>query len=124
MASYDSSVLSEITGTDSHIAPPASATTSAMAQTIEQGTVRRDSVFLVLAPVLSTDYASASAAKTPSQSTEAAGPVPVVQPVQKERRSSSASSSESPFKRRVLKLGPVHGGQHKTGSDFVELDEE
>jgi hypothetical protein len=126
MASYDSnSILSEITGTDSHIAPPSTTIKSTMAQSTSKESLRRDSLFLVLAPVLSTDYPAPQSATTiASPSTEAAAPVPEVQPVKKERRSSSVSSSEGLFKRKVLKLGPVFGGQQNSGSDFVELDEE
>lgn len=122
MASFDSSILSEITGTDSHIAPPTTTPTSTMAAVTTQQPARRDSTFLVLAPVQSATYAaSSSAASTPA--TEGAAPVPEVAPVQKERRSSSVSSGEVLSKRRVLKLSPVHGGAQGSGSDFVDLDE-
>jgi len=129
MAEFDSSiqtVLAEITGTESHIAPISTVTntTPKMVESTAQANFRRDSVFLVLAPVLSTDYpASAPTSTTSTPSIESVAPVPVVIPVKKDRRSSSVSSSDALFKRRILKLGPVHGGQDG-GSDYVELDEE
>jgi hypothetical protein len=125
VASIDSSILSEITGTDPHIIPSPKTLESAMAQSSSPAAQRRDSVFLVLAPVLSTDYPSPiSSSVSPPPSTDAAASVPEVQPVLKERRSSSVSSGDG-LKRKVLKLGPVHGGQHASGdSDFVDLDEE
>lgn len=122
MATYNASTLAEITGTDSHIAPISSPTIK-MAQSAAQIAFRQESFFLVLAPVLSADYPTlptASAASTPA--VVAATPVSELLPIiMKDRRSSSVGSDGS-FKPRILKLGPVHGGQQNGGSDYVEED--
>ncbi|KAG6007996.1 hypothetical protein E4U21_005230 [Claviceps maximensis] len=60
--------------------------------------------FLPLAPATSASYPQAPAARAPSAS-QAAGETPIVH-----RRTSSSSSSGS--RHRILKLGPVHWGEH------------
>jgi hypothetical protein len=126
MATYNTNFLSDISSTDSHIAPIPTTAQSTMAQSAAQIAFRRDSAFLVLAPVLSTDYPTpAPTSTTSTPSTESLAPVPEALPaVKKDRRSSSVSSGDGIFKRRILKLGPVHGGQQDGGSDYVEFEEE
>jgi len=88
-------------------------------------------VFLVLAPVTSNSYPTEDSARTSSISSalssetavEVSAPVELVEPVIKERRSSSMSSTSS-ASRRYLKLGPVHGGGDPTVPDFVEAEEQ
>ncbi|KIW08986.1 uncharacterized protein PV09_00889 [Verruconis gallopava] len=123
MASIDASILSEITGTDSHIAPPTSPVQTTMVQTPIQASARRDSGFLVLAPVLSTDYPIPLSSATAPSTSAVEVPATEAEPMKKERRSSSVSSGDGLFKRKILRLGPIHGGD-RSGSDFVELDEE
>jgi hypothetical protein len=118
MASYDSSTLSEITGTDSHIAATTTPTKTTSTQPRTMSSLRAPlSGFLSLAPVQAQAYNASSS----SPATDKAAPAPEVTPIPKERRSSSVSS-EGLSKRRVLKLSPVRDGEG--GSDFVELDEE
>jgi len=124
-------LLSGISGTDAHVAalnkedqssPPAKSATSS------GGAERRDSVFLVLAPSTSENYASQPSSPATSAAPQSTSipsipsvlPPAVVEPVQKDRRSSSTGSSS--LGKRYLKLGPIHGGETST-SDYVEVEE-
>ncbi|KAG5970898.1 hypothetical protein E4U55_001417 [Claviceps digitariae] len=61
--------------------------------------------FLPLAPATSASYPQAPANRAPRA--ENADKTPIVH-----RRSSSSSSSGSGSRHRILKLGPVHWGEH------------
>ncbi|KAG5980953.1 hypothetical protein E4U54_006712 [Claviceps lovelessii] len=63
--------------------------------------------FLPLAPATSASYPRAPASR--ASTAQPAGEAPIVH-----RRSSSSSSSSSPSgsRHRILKLGPVHWGEH------------
>ncbi|KAF2091097.1 hypothetical protein K490DRAFT_62423 [Saccharata proteae CBS 121410] len=116
-----------------------SPTESSLSQTSPASADRRESIFLALAPVSSSNYpvtpmgtspinAGASDGAAPvSPTEELASPAvkaPEMSVTKKERRSSSVSSNSSsgaPFK--FLKLGPVHFGGEPGGSDFAEVDE-
>lgn len=97
--------------------------------------------FLILAPILSSDYpsqpssraSSVNSTTAPAPALAAAGllstsaiddsvPADAAEQVKKDRRSSSVSSTGA-FRRRILKLGPVHNGGEPGVSDYVELDE-
>ncbi|QDS70617.1 hypothetical protein FKW77_000517 [Venturia effusa] len=142
MSSYDSAVLSKITGTECHVAAYDQAV-DVPSVTIQTPRPIRpmfpEGGFLVLSPTLSShspsqtssrasSIGSATAAALPSaapSSTSAIddnGSAEAPQAVKKDRRSSSVSSAGG-FRRRILKLGPVHNGETIT-SDYVELDEE
>ncbi|KAK0747856.1 hypothetical protein B0T21DRAFT_277202 [Apiosordaria backusii] len=91
-----------------------------------EGSFRRPSTFLSLAPSTSESYPRNQQKQeaTPAPLTaEALAAVPVVQQQQDEqkRRASSLSSDASKF--RFLKLGPVHWGEHQDGvkEDFYEV---
>jgi hypothetical protein len=144
MSSYEAGVLAEITGAECHVA--------AYDKTVDIPSIVKQTPrstrpmfpeggFLILAPTLSTDYPSQPSSRASSiNSTTAAAPAlstatlpsasaiddsapaDAAQSVPKDRRSSSVSSTGG-FRRRILKLGPVHNGEKPT-SDYVELDEE
>jgi len=148
MATYDAvGVLAEVTGTESHIAAYDKQVDipSVSKPTITTTSLRPsfpDSGFLILAPVLSSDYPSQPSSRassvnsitapTPAISTSTIPPTsaidesaladPAAQP--KKGRRSSSVSSHGGFRRRILKLGPVHDGGTPGVSDYVELDEE
>jgi len=130
--SNDAGSMAKVTGAKSHASSP-SATTIPDATSQYSG-------FLILAPVLSNNYASASSsrassvnstsapapnlARAPLPSTSAiddSTPADLAEQIKKDRRSSSVSSNGT-FRRRILKLGPVHGGESGV-SDYVEFDE-
>ena len=134
MASFDANALAKITGAECHIAPMANNTT--MPQNASTPTyfsshmARREPVFLVLAPVLSTDHptpaslrASSFAVPKDTSAVDMTLTVEAADQLKKDRRSSSVSSNGT-FRRRILKLGPVHDGGEPGVSDYVELDEE
>lgn len=142
MATFEAGVLAAITGAECSIAPldKREQLPSQAAHTIR--IPRPDSVFLVLSPVTSSDYPSPTSTRTPSVDSSAppkpllasitqtlgsaidlTGSADASEQVQKDRRSSS-TSSYGPFKRRFLKLGPVHNGGESGVSDYVEFDEE
>jgi len=144
MASYDAGVLAEITGAECHVAAYDKKVDVPSVVTQTPRPTRPmfpEGGFLILAPTLSTDYpsqpssrassigsttaAAPALAAAPLPSTSAiddSAPADAAQQVQKDRRSSSVSSTGG-FRRRILKLGPVHNGEKPT-SDYVELDEE
>lgn len=137
MSSYDAAVLAEITGTESHVAAYDQAVDFAPNSSVVNQTPRptRPSFpggFLVLAPTISSDYPAQASSRASSIGSTAAlpstsaiddsAPADAAQSVKKDRRSSSVSST-SGYRRRVLKLGPVHNGETVT-SDYVEVDEE
>lgn len=70
----------------------------------------RPTAFLSLAPETSSSYPTAQAIKPATANTTA-------------RRSSSVSSAGTPGSLRVLKLGPVHYGEHpdEHKADFYEV---
>jgi len=90
-----------------------------------------DPGFLVLAPQTSGSYPiqpaskASSSTSTPSAETavDLSAPVELIEPVVKERRSSSISSNGSAHRRYYLKLGPVYGGGDPAVPDFVEAEE-
>jgi len=134
MASFDAGALAEITGADCHIAPMANTTSTSQNTStpthFASHMARREPVFLVLAPVLSTDHptpassrASSFAMPKDTSAVDMTLTVEAADQLKKDRRSSSVSSSGG-FRRRVLKLGPVHGGGEPGVSDYVELEEE
>ncbi|RDI82929.1 hypothetical protein Vi05172_g7213 [Venturia inaequalis] len=127
MSSYDAGVLAEV--------PLVAQTPRPTRPMFPEGG------FLILAPTLSSDYPSEAISRASSTGSTTAAPptlsvaalpstsaiddsVPddAAQSVKKDRRSSSISSTGG-FRRRVLKLGPVHNGE-VTVSDYVEADEE
>jgi hypothetical protein len=144
MSSYDASVLAEITGAECHVAAYDKAVDipSIVAQAPRSTRpMFPEGGFLILAPTLSSGYPSQpssrassigsttaaapalSAAALPSTSAiDDSAPADAAQSIKKDRRSSSVSSTGG-FRRRILKLGPVHNGEKPT-SDYVELDEE
>lgn len=80
---------------------------------------RRPSAFLSLAPATSASYPRAPA----SRAAEAAGNSGVAAPAgPSSRRSSSGSNGSNGSGYRVLKLGPVHWGEHQDDhkGDFHE----
>jgi len=91
---------------------------------------RGDSTFLVLTPVMSSTYPSQPASPTTSSpQSPSVNPVTaclnstIVEPIKKERRSSSISSTGS-FGKRYLKLGPVYGGGDSGVPDYADVEEE
>jgi hypothetical protein len=141
MSSYEPGVISAITGSEGSLYSKAASQTTLPSQAAHTSQVpRRDSLFLVLAPVMSTDYPSSASSRTssidsikpslgklPSESSESA--IDMTEPaeaglhINKDRRSSSTGSYGA-FTRRFLKLGPVHGGGDPGVSDYVEIEEE
>ena len=127
----NSEILSDISGTDCHIAGPDKEDQSsphAKTTTSSSSAQRRDSVFLVLSPSTSENYASQasppagelSPRSTSIPSVSSSLSSAVVEPVQKNRRSSSTGSSG--LGKRYLKLGPIHSGETNT-SDYVDVEE-
>jgi len=90
------------------------------------------SVFLELAPVLSTSPSDASpratsaqpvlASEIPASAIDMSTPVEASEQPNKDRRSSSVSSTGS-ARPRFLKLGPVHFGGDPLESDFVDVED-
>jgi hypothetical protein len=96
------------------------------------------SVFLELAPVLSTSPSDASSRATsvstssvarpvltgevPASAVDMSTPADASERTNKNRRSSSVSSTSS-GRRRFLKLGPVHFGGDPLESDFVDVED-
>lgn len=145
MSSYDAAALADITAPEGHVAAcdqavdiPSSVVTQTPRPTRP---MFPEGGFLILAPTLSSGYPSqafsrasstgSTTATAPALSTAAlpstsaiddSASADAAQSVQKDRRSSSVSSTGG-FLRRILKLGPVHNGETVT-SDYVELDEE
>ncbi|KAF2430037.1 hypothetical protein EJ08DRAFT_661244 [Tothia fuscella] len=131
---YSAADLAAITGTECSIAPLDTPLPSQVAHT--RVIPRPSTIFLVLSPTTSSDYPapastqSASVAFIHKQSlvqsltsaVDLSSTADVNNEVHKDRRSSS-TSSDSPFKRRFLKLGPVHNGGEPGISDYVEFDE-
>lgn len=144
MSSYDAGVLAEITGAECHVAAYDQAVDVPSVVTHTPRPTRPlfpEGGFLILAPTLSSGYPSqassrassiaSTTAATPNLSTAAlpstsaiddSAPADAAQSVKKDRRSSSVSSTGG-FRRRILKLGPVHNGE-KVTSDYIEIDEE
>jgi hypothetical protein len=144
MSSYDAGVLAKITGAECHVDAYDKAIDIPSIITQAPRPTRPlfpEGGFLILAPTLSSDYPShpssrassigSTTAAAPALSTAAlpstsaiddSAPSDTLLSVRKDRRSSSVSSTGG-FRRRILKLGPVHNGE-KTTSDYVELDEE
>jgi hypothetical protein len=116
----NSVILSEIAGTGKCAAENNPTTNS-------DNIPRGDSTFLVLAPVKSTTYPLQPASPTTSSPSDS--PVTacltstIVEPITKERRSSSTSST-GPFSKRYLKLSPVYGGGDSGVPDYVDIEEE
>ncbi|RKU48296.1 hypothetical protein DL546_007573 [Coniochaeta pulveracea] len=84
---------------------------------------RRPSVFLSLAPATSNSYPQGQNSKSRQSSTESTAAPPLTTdllieaqstPVAK-RRASSISSDGSKSGVRILKLGPIHDGEHLDG---------
>lgn len=125
---YEAALISEISGADCHIAP-LSRVTPHEVQPYEDTTcshgIPLKQMFLVLAPVMSSSYpAQPSESRNTSVTTTAKNAQSFdVEPVKKERRSSSISSSAS-GKYRFLKLGPVHFGGEPGEHDYVGIQEE
>lgn len=122
----DPSLLSEISGTDCHIGGldknqkcSAQCDPTTCSHNIER---RRDSAFLVLAPITSDNYSSQQSSPSTSRSAPTNLTPPVVEPVKKERRSSSTGSSGA-FGKCYLKLGPIHGGGDPGVADYVNVEE-
>jgi hypothetical protein len=146
MATYDAAgVLAQVTGTECHIAAYDKKVDNHTISTTT-GKLPRPSFpnsgFLILAPVLSTDYPSqpssrassvnsiiapapaiSSSAITSTSAIDESAPADPAEQLKKARRSSSVSSTGA-FRRRILKLGPVHNGGELGVSDYVELNEE
>ena len=133
MAAYDEAALiSELSGADCHIAPP-DMKNELVAEPFVQANrsllMPFEHKFLVLAPVLSATYpiqpvaSQLSLDSLAADSTSKTNQAVFVNPIQKERRSSSVESSDfsSP---RFLKLGPIHFGGEPGQSDFAEHDDE
>jgi len=120
-------ILPEISGADCHIAnleKTETYTPESNPATGSDNIPRRDSTFLVLSPVVSSTHPpqpTSLATSSPLSPSNVAATV--VEPVKKERRSSSTSST-GPFNRRYLKLGPVHGGGDPGVADYVDIEEE
>jgi len=130
----DTAELSTITGAECHIASYSAEVDAAHRAEEQQSPaplvnhLRRESAFLVLAPVLSTNYPTKTTSELrPSTSdSQIALAIPVPQDIaapegtQKTRRSSSTGSDT--MRKRFLRLGPIFGGE--SFQDFVEMDEE
>jgi len=146
MATYDAAgVLAEVTGTASHLAAYDNKVDNHTISTATGKLPRPsfpDSGFLILAPVLSNDQPSqpssrassinsitapapaiSSTTTTSTSAIDESAPADSAEELKKARRSSSVSSNGA-FRRRILKLGPVHNGGELGVSDYVELDEE
>jgi hypothetical protein len=90
------------------------------------------SVFLELAPVLSTAPSDAPSratsarpvltAEVPASAIDMTTPAEASEQPNKDRRSSSVSSTSS-ARPRFLKLGPVHFGGDPMESDFVDVED-
>jgi len=88
------------------------------------------SVFLELAPVLSTSPSGASpqaistrlTAEAPASAIDMSTSAEASEQPNKDRRSSSVSSTSS-ARPRFLKLGPVHFGGDPLESDFVDVED-
>lgn len=147
MSSFDAAgVLSQVTGAECHIAAFDKSIDIPSVVTQTPGKLPRplfpNGGFLILAPTLSSDYPSQNSSRAssvgsttaapPALSTAAlpstsaiddSAPADATEQVKKDRRSSSVSST-GVFRRRILKLIPVHNGGEPGVSDYVELDEE
>lgn len=113
MATFSSADLAAISGAECSIAPLDTPMPSMAAHTTR--IPAPSPIFLVLAPITSTDYPT-TVTRTPS--VVPASATPVVQAA-KDRRSSSVSSSGG-LQKKFLKLGPVHNGGDHGVSDFAE----
>jgi len=126
----NSVILSEISGTSCNIEGIEKTGKSAAEgnpTTSSDNIPRRDSTFLVVTPVRSATYPSQPASPATlsprSPSMTACVTSAVVEPIEKERRSSSMSSI-GPFSKRYLKLVPVYGGGDPGTPDYVDIEEE
>lgn len=122
----DAALLSEISGTDCHIAGldknqkcSAQCDPRTCSHNLE---TRRDSAFLVLAPITSDNYSAQQSSPSASRLGSSSITSPVVEPVKKERRSSSTGSTGA-FSKRYLKLSPIHGGGEPGVADYVDVEE-
>jgi hypothetical protein len=148
MATYDSAgVLAQVTGTECHIAAYDKSVDIPSHHKVTEttGKLPRPSFpgfgFLILAPTLSTDYPSqfssrassinsttspapaiSSSEVLPTSAIDDTTPADPAEHIKKDRRSSSVSSTGA-FRRRILKLGPVHNGGEPGVSDYVEIEE-
>jgi len=68
--------------------------------------------FLSLAPATSSSYPRAPASRAPLSSSNNTPPIEQPQEQQQQQPSSRRSSSSSSTGYKVLKLGPVHWGEH------------
>lgn len=140
MANYEPGVMAAITGAECSLYSKGTFQTTLPSQAAHTSHIPRpDSLFLVLAPVMSTDYPSPVSSRASSVVSAKPSPTIVGEPAtsavdetepaeamvqfQKDRRSSSTSSYGA-FRRRFLKLGPVHNGGEAGVSDYVNIEEE
>jgi hypothetical protein len=141
MAAFEPGVMAAITGTESSLYSKATFHTTLPSQAAH--TIRApqlDTAFLILAPVMSSDYPTPASSRASSlASTKPSAPVlagelsgsaidmtesaEASEQIKKDRRSSSTSSYGA-FRRRFLKLGPVHNGGDPGVSDYVDIEEE
>jgi len=138
MAAFEPGVIAAITGAECSLYSKASLESTLPSQAAHTSRVpRRDSFFLVLAPVMSSDYPTQASSRASSvvstkpiltgelsgsaiDTTESAEPS---EQIKKDRRSSSTSSFGA-SRLRFLKLGPVHNGGDPGVSDYVDIEEE
>jgi hypothetical protein len=143
MATFEAGIIAAITGAECSIAPHDATDAPLPSQAAHTIRIARPtSIFLVLSPVISSDYPSNASTQVPSTASSVSskpllasmapavgsaidltGSVEASEQVHKDRRSSS-TSSYGPFKRRFLKLGPVHNGGEAGVSDYVDFEEE
>jgi hypothetical protein len=141
MASFEPGVMAAITGSEGSLYSKAASQATLPSQAAHTSRVPgQDSSFLILAPAMSSDYPSPASSRTSSiasvkplhatlsgESLESAVDMTETaeagEQINKDRRSSSTSSYGA-FRRRFLKLGPVHGGGDPGISDYVNIEEE